>query len=125
MVSIESLLNFVETTVFTRAWDHELRLDVESDLLSLQLQIMAAPKTPPVIPGTGGLRKLRFAPANWPTGKSGGVRVCYVYFEEFRVVLLVFAYDHRSKDDLSHAEKATIKKLIDRQRRAFENRKAR
>jgi hypothetical protein len=46
-------------------------------------------------------------------GKSGGNRVCYVYFEEYSVVLLVLAYPKNEKDDLSDAEKKAIKKLIE------------
>ncbi len=109
--SPEDLLHFVELTEFTQAWD-SLGLDDEDDLLALQLMIMTAPKKAPVIKGTGGLRKLRFAPAKWNTGVSGAARVCYVYFEEFGIVLLVIAYSKGEADDLSDAGKRAIRKLI-------------
>lgn len=110
----EDLLDFIETRVFTRAWE-DLRL-TDDDLFALQLIVMSDPKVSPVIPGTGGLRKLRFAPPEWQRGKRGALRVCYVYFEEFHIVLLVIVYSKSEQDDLSDQQKRVIKKLIDGQR---------
>ena len=67
---------------------------------------------PPVIQGTGGLRKIRFAPSRWNTGKRGAVRVCYVYLQEYWTVLLVFAYGKHEKLDLTEDEKSGIKEYI-------------
>lgn len=107
----EDLLHFIELRQFTEGWD-ELGLDDEADLAALQIAIMVGPKKHPVIPGTGGLRKMRFAPDHWNTGKRGAARVCYVYFQEYGIVLLVVAYGKNEKDDLTAAEKKTIAKLI-------------
>jgi hypothetical protein len=105
----EELLHFVELRAFTDAWDNFLGLS-DDDLLALQVLIMKQPKAAPIVKGTGGLRKVRFARDG--SGKRGGIRVCYVYFEEFGVVLLVHAYAKNRKDDLSAAEKKSIQKLI-------------
>jgi len=107
----EDLLHFVESTEFTSAWK-SLGLDDEDDLLGLQLAVMAAPKRPPVVQGTDGLRKLRFAPRKWGVGKRGAVRVCYVYFAEFGIVYLVVAYGKNERDDLTPAERAAIRQEI-------------
>lgn len=107
----EDLLHFVELRAFTQHWAR-LELDVEHDLLALQILIMSNPTGPPVVEGTGGLRKLRFAPAKWHTGRRGAARVCYVYFQEFGIVLLVTVYDKQQKGDLSADEKKKIRKLI-------------
>jgi hypothetical protein len=74
---------------------------------------MEKPRRAPVLPGTGGLRKIRYAPFKSGRGKSGGSRVCYVHFEEYAIVPLVLAYPKNEKDDLSNAEKKAIKKLIE------------
>jgi hypothetical protein len=74
--------------------------------------IMFGPKDAPVVAGTGGLRKLRYAPSGWSHGKRGGVRVCYVHYEALGVVLLVTAYAKGRKEDLTAGEKKTIAKLI-------------
>lgn len=88
-----------------------LRLDDEA-LVTLQLAMISDPQAGRVVEGTGGLRKLRFAPASWKTGKSGGARICYVYFEEFSVIYLLRAYAKNERDDLDESEKDAIRKLI-------------
>jgi hypothetical protein len=122
-LSPEDLLHFIESTVFSTAWD-DLGLNDEDDLMALQLLIMSQPKAAPIVQGTGGLRKLRFAPARWNTGTSGAARVCYVYFEEYGIVFLVFVYDKHKKDDLSDTEKKIIRGYIQREKRALDRRKA-
>lgn len=116
----ENLLNFIETKVFTDSWEN-LRLS-DDDLFVLQMAIMSAPKASPVIPGTGGLRKLRFSSPSWSRGKSGSLRVCYVYFEEYGIVLLVIVYSKSEKDNLSEQQKKTIKQLIKRQKNELSKR---
>ena len=106
----EDLLTFIELKPFTRRWERlELTTD---DLLTLQIAIMCDPLKPPVIPGTGGLRKLRFAPVGWNTGKSGALRVCYAYFEEHKTVLLTILYAKNEKENLTQEEKNQINKLL-------------
>ncbi|MGL4462284.1 MAG: hypothetical protein ACRC1K_09020 [Planctomycetia bacterium] len=106
----EDFLRFIELDGFQDDWKH-LRL-TDDDLRALQMCIMTGPKYAKVVPGTGGLRKGRFAPSRWGTGKSGGARICYVYFEEWSVVLLVGAYGKSEKDDISPAQKAMYAKII-------------
>jgi hypothetical protein len=62
--------------------------------------------------GTGGLRKIRFAPPSWRRGKSGGIRVGYAFFEEYSTVALIVAYAKKGKADVTPAERAVIKQLI-------------
>jgi hypothetical protein len=107
----EKLLHFVETDEFVRRWT-SLGLDAEIDLWDLQDIIMRSPKVGHVIPGTGGLRKLRFARRHNHIGKRGGMRVCYVLFPQHYIVLLVTAYGKNQKDDLSAAEKRRIRAFI-------------
>jgi len=51
-------MRFVETPVFTRA---VLNLFSDDDYRSLQLALMHRPDAGDLIPGSGGLRKLRWA----------------------------------------------------------------
>lgn len=115
----EDLLTFIEMHGFTDDW-RALGMD-DDDLQALQVVMMATPRQGKVVAGTGGLRKLRFAPEKSNRGKSGGCRVCYVYFEEHHIVLLVVVYSKSEQDDLSPEDKATIKKLIDRQQKALDD----
>lgn len=106
----EDLLTFIELRPFTRRWD-ELGL-TDQDLGCLQTLIMINPKAAPVVEDTGGLRKARCGRRDG--GKSAGYRVCYVYFEEYRTVLLVLIYPKSERDNLSAAQKKTIRQLIER-----------
>lgn len=109
----EELLSFVESSVFSRSWkDCSL---TDDDLFQVQRSLLALPKGHPVIAGTGGLRKMRFSPAGRPRGKSGSHRVCYVYYEEHGLVLLVTVYPKSKRDDLSVAARKAIRKLIEEQ----------
>jgi hypothetical protein len=109
----EDLLSFIESKVFGKAWRRCNLTD--DDLLELQLIIMAHPRSFPVVEGSGGLRKLRFSPTGSAHGKSGSHRACYVYYEEFGIVLLLTAYPKNKKDDLSADALKAIRRMIEEQ----------
>lgn len=70
------------------------------------------PEAGAIIEGTGGVRKLRWSLPG--AGKSGGVRVIYYYHSQ-KIPLYIFTvYPKGSRDNLSQAEKNTLKKLIAR-----------
>jgi len=102
-IRTRELLQFWEAGVFREAWD-DLNLNSD-DLLDLQMEIILNPRAAPIIAGTGGLRKMRFAPQSWRSGKSGALRVCYVYFEGYGEVLLLLVYSKSEKDTLTDGEK--------------------
>lgn len=118
----EDLLHFVHLDEFVDDWQ-TLGYDVEHDLWALEILIMANPERGVVIPGTGGLRKLRFGKEQDGIGKRKGVRVCYVYFKEHWTVLLVVAYGKNEKDDLNELEKKDIRGYIARVKIWLDNRK--
>ena len=99
---------FIEVPLFTRRWS-EIGLTTD-DLLTLQLILLDDPKAGPVMEGTGGIRKVRFPLEG--RGKSGSVRVCYTDFEEYEVTYLITAFTKNERDNLTDAEKATLKKLV-------------
>jgi hypothetical protein len=81
---------FIELPGFSRAWA-ALELD-DGDLLALQVEILKGPHRHPVIAGTGGLRKIRFAGRHEARGKRGSSRACYACFLEYGVVVLAMVY---------------------------------
>ena len=103
-------LNFVQLDPFCRACKRLELLD--DDIRAIEISIMLDPEQSPVIPGTGGLRKLRFSAENSNQGKRGAFRVCYVYFKEHGLVTLVLVYGKSQKDNLSASDKKLIKALI-------------
>ncbi len=112
LVKPEDLLNFVELDWFVNHWE-DLALDDEA-LAALQILIMCNPRAGDVVPGTGGLRKMRFSPPGSERGKRGGLRVCYVYYEKYGIVLLLIVYAKSEQDDLSPKEKRIVKGIIAR-----------
>lgn len=61
--------------------------------------------------GTGGIRKLRFAPPSMNTGKSGATRVCYaIIFADICYLFTIFAKNEMP--NLSAADKAALRTLI-------------
>lgn len=65
---------------------------------------------------------MRCSPPGWKVGKRGALRVCFVFFEQFKKVLLTIVYHKSEKDDLSQAEKARIKAVINRIEGEFDKR---
>jgi hypothetical protein len=114
------VLTFIQMKGFSAEWD-ALGLSDE-DLRAMELGIMAQPRRAPVMRGTGGLRKYRFSPRGWPRGKSGSLRICFVYFQEFAMVLLVVAYRKGEMDNLSAQGRKAIKTLIEKQRKEISTR---
>lgn len=109
--SPDDLLDFIELPQFTKRWN-DLGLDDDADLTALQVMIMVHPKGGNVIQGTMGLRKMRFAPAAWNSGKSGAARVLYVHFEEFGIVLLCLVYGKDEMSTISDKVKKILNKYI-------------
>ena len=71
------------------------------------------PDAPPVMRGTGGLRKVRFAPVSSAAGKSGGCRVCYAYFPEFGLVYLCAVFPKSARANLTPAESEAFRKVLE------------
>ena len=70
---------FVETREFTE-WVKEYLSD--DALADFQRELSNDPETGSVMPGCGGLRKMRVADPRRGKGKRGGVRVIYLHVEE-------------------------------------------
>ncbi len=70
----------------------------------------ANPEAGEIMPGTGGVRKLRWAREG--AGKRGGARVVYYYHNERLPVFLLTAYSKNRKANLSKAERNEMKRLV-------------
>ena len=68
------------------------------------------PRAGVLIPGTGGVRKLRWAREGM--GKSGGVRVIYYYHDERIPLYLLTVFGKSQKSNLSKAEANELSKLV-------------
>jgi hypothetical protein len=71
--------------------------------------IAANPEEGDLIPGTGGIRKLRWGRQG--SGKRGGVRVVYFYHDDDMPLYLLMMYAKAREEDLSPDEKRRIQAL--------------
>jgi hypothetical protein len=62
-----------------------------------------------LIPGTGGVRKLRWALKG--RGKRGGARIIYFYHSENLPLFLLSGYAKNTRADLSQADRNDYKRL--------------
>jgi len=93
------LVEFIETSVFARQIDCYLSPD---EYQRFQAELMADPGKGAVIPGSGGLRKIRVACKG--QGKRGGARIIYYLITKKGVILLLFAYPKNVRDNLSKSQ---------------------
>lgn len=109
---------FIMTPEFDKNWEAMGLTD--DDLKNLQEEILLNPQVGKVIPGTSGLRKMRFAIRD---GKRSGARVLYVDLVLAEEVYLITAYAKGDKEDISEDDKASIRKLIDQLKRSAKERR--
>lgn len=100
---------FIESLEFTE-WVKAYFPD--DDLASVQRELMADPDRGDVMPGCGGLRKLRVADPRRGKGKRGGARVIYLHVPEVDQIHLITVYGKDQKDDLSAEDKARYRQLV-------------
>ena len=95
-----------ETPTFTRQADKLFSEDEKRELIDF---LAENPMAGDLIPGTGGVRKLRFAAAG--RGKRGGARVIYYYLDEAMPIYLLLAYAKAAKTDLTPDERRAVSAL--------------
>ncbi|MAZ77395.1 MAG: addiction module toxin RelE [Legionellaceae bacterium] len=80
------------------------------DERSLMISFLAQfPESGNVIPGSGGLRKLRWRQSG--QGKRGGVRVIYYFYNNTAPLVLLDLYSKHDKEDLDKSELKMLSKL--------------
>ncbi|HXQ74525.1 MAG TPA: hypothetical protein VN844_28735 [Pyrinomonadaceae bacterium] len=100
---------FVELPPFERYRANYLDDDA---FRQLQKLLMLNPEAGALIPGTGGLRKLRFADERRGKGKRGGLRVIYYWWDAGLQFWLFTVYDKDERSDLTKAQRETLKQMI-------------
>jgi mRNA-degrading endonuclease RelE of RelBE toxin-antitoxin system len=64
-----------------------------------------------VMPGCGGLRKIRWPDQRRGKGRRGGLRIIYLLIPEVRVIVLVDVYDKGESEDLSANQERELTRL--------------
>ncbi len=100
-------MRFIETPIFTE--------DV-TDLLSdeeyrgLQLALLLRPEQGSVVPGNGGLRKIRWKAKG--KGKRGGVRVIYYWITSEDAIFMLLLYEKSNQEDLTPTQAKVLARLV-------------
>ena len=97
------MLTIVETSAFARRAGKLLSTEEHEELI---FYLALHPQSGDEIPGTGGVRKVRFAARG--KGKSGGVRVIYYFFDEENPLYAIFLYGKNEQANLTPKQKREV-----------------
>lgn len=100
-------MELIETPVFTK---QVLAALSDEEYRALQLHLIGRPDAGVLIPGSGGLRKLRWRLPG--RGKRGGARVIYYWRSAAGQLFLLFLYPKNVRSDLSATELRVLRQLV-------------
>jgi hypothetical protein len=101
-------ITVVETKAFSAQAKGRL---TEEEVSALTTMLAREPNCGVVIPGTGGLRKVRVGVQG--RGKRGGARVIYYFHNEALPVFLLAVFAKNEKADLTATERASLAKVAE------------
>lgn len=101
-------MEIVETSVFTR---RILELMDDDEYQLLQQALVKRPDLGVLIPGSGGLRKLRWRASG--RGKRGGARVIYYWAVRADILLMLFAFRKNEIADLTPKQIQALRKIVE------------
>lgn len=102
------MFTFIETPLFTRLVGEYLSDDEHREL---QMVLAQNPEAGAVIPGSGGVRKVRWSIAG--RGKRGGVRVIYFQRVQRSVIWMLTIYAKNEADTIAPAVLRRIRQEIE------------
>lgn len=100
-------MEFIETSLFTRLIYNYLS---EGEYLGLQVYLLRHPDSGRIVPGSGGVRKIRWATKG--KGKSGGIRVIYYWKVSDNEIWLLTVYGKSERDTIpGHILKQIVEEI--------------
>jgi hypothetical protein len=100
-------MKFIETTVFTRQIQE---LMVDDDYRLMQDTLLVRPELGSIIPGSGGIRKVRWGSQG--RGKRGSNRVIYYWAVNDETLFMLLAYGKSKQENLSQSQVQTLKRMV-------------
>lgn len=104
------VLRFIETPIFT---EDIVQILTDSEYAELQAALILQPDFGELIPGTGGLRKMRWAFPSQGRGKRGGIRIIYYWYVSDSLIYLLMVYPKSKREDLSAQQKQLLRKIAE------------
>ena len=112
LVCAHRMRTILVVIVYTHEFVREAeRLWSDEELAEFTDFIARNPESGSIIPGMEGVRKIRWSRAG--TGKRGGVRVIYYYYNDRIPIFLFDVYAKSAKEDLEAAAKKSILRVVD------------
>jgi mRNA-degrading endonuclease RelE of RelBE toxin-antitoxin system len=102
------MLSVVQLSAFTRRLKRRLS---DEAYRKLEDRLARDPEAGALIPGAGGIRKIRWADEH--RGKRGGVRVVYYHRAASGRIYMLDLYAKNEKDDLTQAEWNALARMLD------------
>jgi hypothetical protein len=102
------MYTFIETRLFTNLVGEYLS---DEEYAELQFQLAADPERGAVVPGTGGVRKLRWCQPG--RGKRGGIRVIYYARLHTGAIWMLTIYAKNEAENIAPHILRRIKQEID------------
>ena len=99
---------FVETPIFTK---RVLQLMDDERYSALQTYLAKHPDGGKVIPGSGGMRKIRWAGGGH--GKRGGLRLIYYWWVAKDRISMLLVYPKSEQDNLSADQVKQLRKVLE------------
>jgi len=98
----------METSIFTRRADALLSQEARAELIAT---LAANPRAGALMPGLGGIRKMRFAPDG--QGKSGAFRVIYYLLDDNTAILALLLYGKNEQANPTPEQRKAMVRLVD------------
>lgn len=101
-------MEFTEATAFTK---HVYDYLPDDEYLGLQGYLLKYPEFGKIVPGSGGVRKLRWGVSG--KGKSGGVRVIYYFKKQDDEIWLLTIYSKSEMENIpAHILRQISKEIV-------------
>jgi len=97
----------IETPLFTKRIVDILN---DGEYKEFQQYIVANPDLGDIIPGSGGLRKIRWSAGG--KGKRGGARVIYYWYVTKEMLLMLFVFRKNERTNLTKEQINVLREIV-------------
>ncbi len=101
------MYSFIELSLFSRYRDSYFS---DEQFVKLQKHLLKNPQAGSVVPGSGGVRKLRWQRAG--TGKRGGLRIIYYVQDEKKRIWFLTLYSKSARENITARDLRQLREVI-------------